>query len=362
MGCLAIGQLVWNRRSPSLQGKPSSPVRPGESARREPRSIQGLMLLVTIVLGALGTPLDAHAQQKLKVPRIGILHFGSPATAKFLVDGFGQALRDLGYIEGQDLVLEYRFAEGKFERLPALAADLVRLKADVIVAGGIPAVRAAKEATSTIPIVVWGAADLVAAGLVTSLARPGGNVTGFHDLSPELSGKRLELLKDTAPSLRRAAVLWSAPGGLQLPDIEAAARVVGVQLHLVEVRAPDQFQRAYAEMVRERANALIIVQSAFTLFHRRQLLDLAVRNRLPMVCEGSEWAPDGCLMTYGPDRDDAIRRAAGLVDRILKGAKPADLPVEQPTKFELIINLKTAKALGLTIPQTLLQRADQVIE
>src|SRR5437867_1835742 len=158
------------------------------------------------------------------------------------------------------------------------------------------------------------------------------------------------------------SVLWSAPGELQLPDIEAAARVAGVQLYPIEVRAPDQFQRAYAEMVRKRADALIIVQSAFTLFHRRRLLDLAVRNRLPMVCEGSEWAPDGCLMTYGPDRDDAIRRAAGLVDRILKGANPSDLPIEQPRKFHLAINLKTATALGLTLPQSLLLRADQVIQ
>lgn len=315
-------------------------------------------LLVTFALAA---PLVADAQQPVNAPRIGVLVSGSPATHKLFVDAFGQALGELGYVGSQSAVLEYRWAEGKLERFPALAAELVHLKVDVIVAGGTPAVRAAKRATSTIPIVVWGASNLVGSGLVASLARPGGNVTGTHDLSPELSGKRLELLKETIPRLTRVAILWSPPT-LQLPEIETAARTVGVQLQLEEVRAPDQFQRAFAAMTRERANALVIAQSSFTLFHRRQLLDLAIRSRLPMVCEASEWAPDGCLMAYGPDRIDAIRRAAGFVDRILKGAKPADLPVEQPRKFDLAINLKTAKILGLTIPQSVLLRADHVIQ
>ena len=330
-------------------------------AKGSPRCIRARMLLIALVLSTLATPFDTDAQQPATVPRIGILVSGSPTTHKFLVDGFTSGLRELGYVQGRDAVLEYRFAEGKLDRMPSLAADLVRLKADVIVAGGIPAVRAAKGATSTIPIVVWGAADLVAAGLVTSLARPGGNITGFHDLSPELSGKRLELLKETIPRLTRVAVLWSPPT-LQLPEIEAAARALGMQLQLVEVRAPDQFQSAYAAMIQERANALIIVQNSFTLVHRRQLLELAKKSRLPMVCEGSEWAPDGCLMTYGPDRDDAIRRAAGLVDRILKGATPGDLPIEQPRKLHLAINLKTAQALGLTLPQSVLLRANHVIQ
>ena len=330
-------------------------------AKGSPRCIRARMLLIVLVLGTLATSFDTDAQQPAKVPRIGILVSGSPTTHKSFVDGFNSGLRELGYVQGRDAVLEYRFAEGKLDRMPSLAADLVRLKADVIVAGGTPAVRAAKGATSTIPIVVWGAADLVAAGLVTSLARPGGNITGFHDLSPELSGKRLELLKETIPGLRRVAVLWSPPG-LQLPEIEAAARAIGMQLQLVEVRAPDQFQNAYAAMIQERANTLIIVQNSFTLVHRRQLLELAKKSRLPMVCEASEWAPDGCLIAYGPDRIDAIRRAAGSVDRILKGAKPADLPIEQPRKFHLVINLKTAKALGLTIPPSLLLRADHVIQ
>ena len=359
MRCHARDARIRDRRRAALQQEPSTTVRRGEFAR-EPRCIRALMLLVAFALGALAPPLDADAQ-KPKVPRIGILATGSPTTLKFLVDGFGQGLRELGYVEGRDVLLESRFAEGKIDRLPDLAASLVRLKVDVIVTGGIPAVRAAKQATSTIPIVVWGAGDLVAAGLVSSLARPGGNVTGFHDLSPELSAKQLELLKDTIPSLTRVAVLWSPPV-VQLPAIEAAARALGVQLQFVEVRAPEQFQGAYTAMTRERAAALIIVQSSFTLFHRRQLLDLAIRNRLPMVCEAPEWVPDGCLVTYGPDRNDAIRGAARVVDRILKGANPGDLPIEQPRKFHLAINLRTAKALGLNLPQSLLLRAGEVIQ
>ena len=325
------------------------------------RCIRARIIVIALVLITLATPLDTDAQEPAKVPRIGILVSGSPTTHKLLVDGFAQRLRELGYVPGQDAVLEYRFAEGKLDRLPSLAADLVRRKVDVIVAGGTAAVRAAKGATSRIPIVVWGASDLVAAGLVTSLARPGGNVTGYHDLSPELSGKRLELLKETVPRLTRVAVLWSPPS-LQLPEIEAAGRAIGIQLQLVEVHAPDQFHSAFAAMSQERANALIIVQNSFTLVHRRKLLELAARSRLPMVCEASEWAPDGCLITYGPDRDDAIRGAAGLVDRLLKGANPSDLPIEQPRKFHLAINLKTAKALGLTLPQSVLLRADHVIQ
>lgn len=318
---------------------------------------------LAVILSLILAPLVAGAQQPAKVPRIGVLLSGSPATSKFLVDTFVQALRDLGYVEGQSVILEHRWAEGKVDRMPDLAAELVHLKVDVLVVGGTPATRAARQATGTIPIVVWGAADLVRSGLVASLARPGGNVTGFVDLSPELGGKRLELLRDMIPRLTRVAILWSPPDSpSQLPEIEAAARAVGVQLQLVEVRAPDQFQRAYATISRERANALVIVQSGFMRFHRRQLLDLAIRSRLPMVCEASEWAPDGCLVAYGPDRADAIRRAAGLVDRILKGANPGDLPIEQPRKFHLVINLKTAKALGLTIPQSVLLRADHVIE
>ena len=323
----------------------------------------GLLLLVAVIFGALAAPLAGEAQQVAKVARIGVLVSGSPATHGFMMDAFRQSLRELGLVEGHNIRLEFRWAEGKLDRLPDLAVDLVRLGVDVMVVGGTPAVRAAKQATSTIPIVVWGASDLVAAGLVAGLARPGGNVTGTHDLSPDLSGKRLELLKETVPKLSRVAVLWSPPDTVpQLRQIEAAARSVGVRLQLIEVRAADEFQGAYTAMTRDRANALVIVMSTFTLFHRRQLLDLAVKSRLPMVCEASEFARDGCLMAYGPDRLDAIRQAAGYVDRILKGATPGDLPIDQPRKFDLTINLKTAKVLGLTISQGMLLRADHLIQ
>lgn len=318
-----------------------------------------LAILVTLVLGALA----ADAQQPAKVPRIGVLISGSPTTHRFIADAFRQDLRELGYIEGQHISLEYRWSEGKLDRLPDLAAELVRLKVDVIVVGGTTAVRAAKQATSTIPIVVFGAGNLVGAGLVANLARPGGNITGTHDLSPELSSKRLELLKETVPKLSRVAVLWNRPeSARKLREIEAAARTFGMQLQPLEVRTPDEFQGAYAAMIRQRADALVIVMDSFTLFHRRKLVDLSVKSRLPMVCEASEFASDGCLIAYGPDRLDAIRKAAGFVDRILKGAKPGDLPIDQPSKFHLIINLKTAKAVGVTIPQSLLVRTDHVIQ
>jgi putative ABC transport system substrate-binding protein len=240
---------------------------------------------------------------------------GSPGTYQFMVDSFRQNLRDLGYVEGRNIKLELRWAEGKLDRLPSLAVNLVQLQVDVIVVGGTPAVRAAKQATSKIPIVVWGAGDLVGTGLVASLARPGGNITGTHDLSSELSGKRLELLKEAIPRLSRVAVPSSTAARAPIADAEAAARAVGVQLQLLELRTRDDFQGAYAAMIREHANGLLIVMDSFTLFHRRQLLDLAVKSRLPTVCEASEFARDGCLIAYGPDRLEAMRQAAAFVDR-----------------------------------------------
>lgn len=239
-----------------------------------------LAFLVMLVLAALA----ADAQQPAKVPRIGVLISGSPTTHRFMADAFRQDLRELGHIEGQNISLEYRWAEGKLDHLPALAAELVRLKVDVLVTGGTAGVRAAKQATSTIPIVVFGAGDLVGAGLVANLARPGGNITGTHDLSPELSSKRLELLKETVPKLSRVAVLWNPRASAEVRQIEAVSRTFGLQLQLLEVRAPDEFQSAYAAMIRQRADALVIVMDSFTLFHRRQLLDLSVKSRLPKRC------------------------------------------------------------------------------
>ena len=315
----------------------------------------------------LASPLAAEAQQAAKVARIGYL---SPnlAANPHLPESFRQGLRDLGYVEGRNVVIEYRDAEGKLERLPALAAELVALKVDVIVAAGPPAALAAKQATRTLPIVFASSGDPVTSGLVTSLARPGGNVTGLSALTQELVGKRLELLKQAGPGVSQVAVLWH-PGVLgertekdMLKGAEVAARALGVRLQVVEARGPEDFGRAFSEMTRARAGALTVLGSVMFVNERRRLVDLAAKNRLPAVYAQREFVDAGGLMSYGANLADLFRRAATYVDKILKGAKPGDLPVEQPTKFELVINLKTAKALGLTIPPSLLARADEVIQ
>jgi putative tryptophan/tyrosine transport system substrate-binding protein len=320
-----------------------------------------------LVLGAmlLAICLPADAQQQAKVPRIGYLRQGSPTSAKFEDDAFRQGLREFGYIEGKNILIEYRYAEGKVDRVPDLATELVRLKPDAIVVGGDRATRAAKEATSAIPIVVGSAGDLVGAGLVASLAKPGGNITGSTGIAADLSGKRLELLKEAIPKASRVAVLWYPSTGVtdehEVQETETVARHLSVKVQPVRVRDPLEFQNAYAEMIKQHANAVIIIQGAFTLTHRTQLVELAAKHRLPSMCEQSTWTDDGCLMSYGRDQLSKWRRAAYFVDRILKGTKPADLPVEQPMKFEFVINLKTAKQIGLTIPPNVLARADRVI-
>jgi putative ABC transport system substrate-binding protein len=313
------------------------------------------------------TPFAAEAQQAAKIARIGFLATNLAATPH-LPEAFLQGLRDLGYVEGRNVVIEYRDAEGKPERLPALAAELVALKVDVIVTGGTPQALAAKQATRTLPIVFASAPDPVESGLVTSLARPGGNVTGLSALAQELVGKRLEQLKHAVPGVSRVAVLWQ-PGAFgerterdMLKEAEVAARALGVRLHFVEARGPEDFDRAFSEMTRARAGALAVSSGSMFIIERRRLVDLAAKNRLPALYPTRESVDAGGLMSYGPNLADAFRRAATYVDKILKGAKPGDLPVEQPTKFELVINLKTAKALGLTIPPSLLGRADQVIQ
>ncbi len=317
--------------------------------------------------GLVAAPLAAEAQQAAKVARIGFLAVNLAANPHPR-EAFLQGLRDLGYVEGRNVVIEYRDAEGKFERLPALVAELVALKVDVIVAPPTLAALAAKQATRTLPIVFAVAGDPVTSGLVTSLARPGGNVTGLSVLTPELVGKRLELLKQAVPGVSRVAVLWQ-PGSQgermdrdMLQAAEVAARALGVRPQFVEARGPENLDRAFSEMTRARAGALTALGSNLFLTERRRLLDLAAKNRLPAVYSSREFVDAGGLMSYGPDGADLFRRAATYVDRILKGAKPGDLPVEQPTKFELVINLKTAKALGLTIPQSVLGRADHVIQ
>jgi len=323
--------------------------------------------LGTLAGGLLAAPVAAEAQQAAKIPRIGFLA-GSLAANPHLPEAFRHGLRDLGYVEGRNVVIEYRDTEGKFERLPALAAELVALKVDVIVAVVTLEALAAKQATRTLPIVVAAAADAVGSGLVTSLARPGGNVTGLSILAPELVGKRLEHLKQAVPGVSRVAVLWH-PGALgertekdMLKGAEVAARALGVRLQVVEARGPEDFDRAFSDMTRARAGALTVSPSPMFGSERRRLVDLAAKNRLPAVYTSRLYVDVGGLMSYGPDLADMFRRAATYVDRILKGAKPGDLPVEQPTKFELIINLTAAKALGLTIPPSLLGRADEVIQ
>jgi putative ABC transport system substrate-binding protein len=281
------------------------------------------------------------------------------------VDAFRQGLRDLGYVEGKNITIEYRWGEGKLERMPELAAELVRNKVDVIVTQGMPAVLAAKKATSTIPIVAANSDNLVEAGVVASLARPGGNVTGSTRIDADFSAKRLELLKEALPKLSRVAVLSHGTlGGDQeeLQESRTAARNLGIQLQSLQTREPNDFSHAFSEMIKRHADALIIITSSFTSAHRIQLIELASKNRLPTVCGQALWSGAGCAVSYGPNLTELYRRAAYLVDKILKGSKPADLPVERPRKYELIINLKTAKQIGLTIPPNVLARADKVIK
>jgi putative ABC transport system substrate-binding protein len=317
--------------------------------------------------GLLAAPLAAEAQQAAKVARIGYLA-ASLAATPHLPEAFRQGLRDLGYVEGRNVVIEYRDAEGKFERLPALAAELVAIKVDVVLAPPTVAALAAKQATRTLPIVFAAVADPVGSGLVTSLARPGGNVTGLSNLAPELVGKCLEQLTQAVPGVSRVAVLWQ-PGAVPertekdiLKGAEVAGRALGVRVQFVEARGPADIDRAFSDMTRARAGALTVLPSNMFLIERRRFVDLAAKHRLPAVYPWRESVDAGGLMAYGPNLADLFRRAATYVDKILKGAKPADLPVERPTKFELVINLKTAKALGLTIPPSLLRRADEVIQ
>jgi putative ABC transport system substrate-binding protein len=307
---------------------------------------------------------SAEAQPPKKIPRVGFLIASNPSPASARIEAFRQGLRDLGYIEGQNLIIEYRYAEGKLDRLPELAAELVRLKVDAIFVQSTSAVQAAKKATTTVPIVSV-SGDPVGLGLVASLARPGGNVTGLANLTSELAGKRLELLKEVVPSVSRVAVLWNpvaSSSALRMRETEAAAPSLGIKLQPVEVREANDFERAFSALKRERADALFPLRSPFISNHVKRIVELAAKNRVPGMYDASEFPEAGGLMSYGTMLPDLDRRAAVYVGKILKGAKPADLPVEQPTKFEFIINLKTAKLIGLTIPPNVLVRADRVIK
>ena len=318
--------------------------------------------------GALvAASLTAEAQAPVKIARIGFIDPGLPDTSLF--EAFRQGLRDLGYVEGRNILIEFRTAQGKPERFPALAAELVALKVDVIVTGaGTLAARAAQQASSTLPIVAVAVGDPVTSRLVSSLARPGGNVTGLSVLTPELVGKCLEQLKLAVSSISRVAVLLQ-PGAVPertqmdiLSEAEVAARALGMHLQVVEARGAEDFDRAFSNMISGRADAMFVLSTPVFSAERRRLLELAAKNRLPAVYSYRVYVDAGGLMSYGPNVVDLSRRAATYVDKILKGVKPGDLPVEQPTKFELVINLKTAKDLGLTIPQSVIARADDVIQ
>jgi putative ABC transport system substrate-binding protein len=326
-----------------------------------------LGIVVAALCLLLTAPLAADAQQAGKVPRIGFLSLTSPSDRPPLLDAFRQRLRELGWVEGQNVVIDYRYAEGRVDRLPDLTAELVRLKVALIVASaGTQAAAAAKNATETIPIVMIYVRDPVGNGLIASLARPGGNVTGVSGSAGlEVFAKQLELLKETVPKVRRVAILSNPTNAyhqLAIREVNVAARSLGVQLQLLGARGPNEFDGAFAAMAKERVGALLVLSDTIFGYHQTRLVDLAARSRLPAAYSVRDYVEAGGLMSYGPSLLDSYRQAATYVDRILKGAKPAELPVEQPSKYELVINLKTAKVLGLTIPPSLLARADEIIQ
>jgi putative tryptophan/tyrosine transport system substrate-binding protein len=321
-----------------------------------------IWLLATVFLTAAP---PAEAQQPKKVPQLGLLSPFSPSTTALWHQAFREGLHDLGWVEGKNITIEYRYADGRADRVPDLAADLVRLKVDIIVATIAVDALAAKKSTRTIPIVVASAADTVGSGLVESLARPGDNITGLSQIAPEMAGKRLELLKEVVPKLVRVAVLWRPDGmasSLAWKESQLPARALSLHLYSMEVRSPNEFDKAFEDATRARAGALAVMPDSLFAGNLRRIADLAARSRLPTIFHLREFTDSGGLLAYGADRSDMFRRAATYVDKILKGAKPADLPVEQPTKFEFVINLKTAKKIGLTIPPNVLARADRVIK
>ena len=313
----------------------------------------------------LAAPLAAGAQQPGKVYRVGFLGNSTAALEGNLVGPFREGLRDLGYIEGRNILIEYRWADGEYERFPALIAELAALKVDVIVTAGTPAALAVKKTTPSIPLVMAAVGDPIGVGLVVSLARPGGNVTGSSAIAPELEGKRLELLREMVPKLSHIAVLWNPDNPLHagsLKEIKIAAQVLGIKVQLLGVQVSEEFPATFAAILKERPGALLVLADRIFLHNRARIVDFEATHRLPGVYAYRELVEAGGLMSFGPSYAGMHRRAAYYVDKILKGAKPADLPVEQPTKFELVINLKTAKALGLTIPPSVLGRADEVIQ
>jgi putative ABC transport system substrate-binding protein len=326
---------------------------------------RAVALSILVAVMVLAVTVIAAAQQPTKAPRIGYLSGGSLSVGSVRREAFRRGLRERGYVEGKDIVIEYRYGEGKLDRLPGLASELVQLKVNVIVTGGGTVTRVAKELTTTIPIVMAFDNDPVGNGFVGSLARPGGNITGLSTHYPEISGKQLELLKETVPKLSRVAILGTSAGPVtaeSLRETERAARAFGVKLQYLDVLNPKDIETAFRAAKKERADAVLVLVGGILFSQRPQIVNLAVKTRLPAIYARPEFVEDGGLMTYGVNISDLFRRAATYVDKILKGTKPGDLPVEQPIKFEFIINLKAAKQIGLTIPPNLLVRADRVIK
>jgi putative tryptophan/tyrosine transport system substrate-binding protein len=314
---------------------------------------------------AAAWPLEARAQQPARLPRIGFLGNSTAALEENLVQPFRDGLRDLGYLEGHNILIEYRWAEGNYEQFPTLIAELIALKVDLFVTAGTPAALAVKKAATSIPLVMVAVGDPVGTGLVASFARPGGNSTGLTSLAPELEGKRLELLREVLPKLSHIAVLWNPDNAYMITtekEVQAAAKVLGIKVLSLGVRTPHEINTAFASMLKEQPGALNVLADRLFLHERARIMDFAAQHRLPGVHAYRELVLAGGLMSYGPSYAHMHRQAASYVDKILKGAKPADLPVQAPTKFELVINLKTAKALGLEVPPMLLARADEVIE
>jgi ABC-type uncharacterized transport system substrate-binding protein len=330
----------------------------GEKSMKKASSI--LFILATLILASV---YPAHAQKQSTTPRIGILRAGALPDAT--LELFLQGLRDLGYIDGKNILIEYRFAEGKEDRLPELATELVRLKVDAIFTGGTPAIFALRQATKTIPIVFFGTSDPVGTGVVASLAHPGGNITGISAQASDLWPKRLELLKEIFPKLSRVAMLWnknSAGMALEARATQEVAEPLGVALQDRGVKDPNELEVVFAVMTKDRPDAFLALMDPVLNSYRKRILDFLAKNRLPAIFENKEWVEAGGLISYGPSYPELFRRAAVQMDKILKGTKPADIPVEQPTKFELVINLNTAKQIGVTIPPNVLVRADKVIK
>ena len=353
-------ERIWMRSPSSRSDNLKSKACPEQCRRIQNLKLAGFLAVFLVVGVGL-----AQAQQPKKVSRIGILFGSTPSANSRRIEAFRQGMRELGYVEGKNIVIESRYAEGKFDRLPDLAAELVRLKVDVIVSGGQTPTRAAKEATNTIPLVMANDRDPVGSGFVASLARPGGNITGLSNLASELNGKRLELLKEIVPKLSRVAVLGTSSAEANaesLRETELVATAFGVQLQYLDVLSAKDIESAFRAGSKGRAEAVFVLGGSVLLAQRTQIVELAAKNRLPATYNQPEYVEAGGLMTYGVNLADLYRRAATYVDKILKGAKPAEFPVEQPKKFELIINLKAAKQIGLTIPPNVLARADKVIK